>query len=154
MVWNGLNYTVSLPHTNGWWSAFGLHIRVIKDIHFHFCPCSEKTPWTRAKRWWWCILTMILMLGTFMLTFYISNPQVSWPLKFWTRLRSSQSYDDDSVSIFSQLSKWLRQRKTHTQHMLFCWAHNRFLFDDSSVVSHFMEFSQNCINVFESRNIL
>ncbi|XP_010766808.1 beta-1,3-galactosyltransferase 1-like [Notothenia coriiceps] len=62
-----------------------------------FFSKSEKTPWTRAKRWW-CILTMILMLGTFMSTFYISNPQVSWPLKFWTRLRSSQSYDNDSTS--------------------------------------------------------
>ncbi|XP_063732375.1 beta-1,3-galactosyltransferase 5-like [Eleginops maclovinus] len=58
-----------------------------------FSSQSEKTPWTRAKRWW-CLLIMFLMLVTFMLTFYISRPKVSWSLKFWTRLKSSQSHDD------------------------------------------------------------
>lgn len=102
----------SLQPTNGWWSAFDLHIRVIKDINLYFCSCSEKTPWSKRR----CVLT-ILMLGTFMLTLYIF--EVSWPLKFWTKVRSSQSYDDDSVSIFSQLSKWLRQRKTHIHNTFF-----------------------------------
>ncbi|XP_031732319.1 beta-1,3-galactosyltransferase 2-like [Anarrhichthys ocellatus] len=59
----------------------------------------EKTPWTRARRCL-CFLMLSLMIGTFMLTFYISSLKVSFPLNFWTtRSSSSQSYHNITTSV-------------------------------------------------------
>lgn len=105
-----------------------LQLRGIKDVHFNFCLGSEKTPWTRAKRWL-CFL-MCFTVATLIFTFYNSSTEVSWPLNFWkTSSVSSQSYNNlttavGSVSIFTglcihvlsqrQLSKWPIQIKIHT----------------------------------------
>ncbi|XP_070769295.1 beta-1,3-galactosyltransferase 1-like [Enoplosus armatus] len=45
-------------------------------------PKCEKTPWTRARRWFCCLMAF-LMMGT-LLVIFNSSPQVSWPFNFWT----------------------------------------------------------------------
>ncbi|XP_051275057.1 beta-1,3-galactosyltransferase 2 [Dicentrarchus labrax] len=55
----------------------------------------EKTPWTRARRWF-CVLMLFLMMGTLMLIFYSSSFQ-DWSLTLST-LRPSRYYNIMEVS--------------------------------------------------------
>lgn len=81
--------------------------RGIKDVYSCFCFGSEKTPWTRPRRW--CLLMLFVMIGMSFFIFYNSSPQMSWPvwMKFeMTRSRTSQSHynvADGNVSIFTGL---------------------------------------------------
>lgn len=95
-----------------------MQLRGIKDVHFHFCLGSKKTPWTRARRWV-CFLMLFLVMGTSALIFYNSSPQVSWPLNVWTiKLLPNQSHNNvtPSVSIVSMFAGFcvsvvLKERK-------------------------------------------
>lgn len=81
--------------------------RGITDVYSCFCFSSEKSPWTRPRRW--CLLMLFVMIGMSLFIFYNSSPRVSWPvwMKFeMTRSWTSQSHynvADGNVSIFTGL---------------------------------------------------
>lgn len=53
---------------------------------------SEKTQWTRVRRWL-CFLLLLLVMTTSLLFFYDLSLQVSWPLNSWTAWLK-QSYNN------------------------------------------------------------
>ena len=84
----------------------------IKDVHFHFCLGSERTPWTRARRWL-CFLMLCLIIGTLMLIFYDSSIATSWVSQFHNMTASSVS-----VSMFSERGSYPNDHELKTIHIM------------------------------------